>query len=345
MKAVMKVASGVGQVELRDIPEPEVGPGQVKIKVQAAGICGTDLHIYKDEFRSWPPVVLGHEVAGEVVAVGAGAEGVPLGQRVTTETYFSTCGQCRYCRTGRANLCLNRRSIGSAVNGGFTNYVVVPFRNVHPLPDSVDYRAGALTEPLACVVHAVLTTPTVSPGDVAVIAGPGAIGLLTLQVVKAAGATAVVLGTNGDEQRLALAKQLGADYVVNVQQGDAAALVAAITTEGLGADVVYECSGAGPAAQQLLTLARRGARYVQIGLFGKPVAWDVDQICFRELIVTGSNASVPSAWLRALQLLESGLVRTAPLITADYEVTDWQAAFSGFEQKTAIKTLLIPAGM
>lgn len=345
MKAVMKVASGVGQVELRDIPEPEVGPGQVKIKVQAAGICGTDLHIYKDEFRSWPPVVLGHEVAGEVVAVGAGAEGVPLGQRVTTETYFSTCGQCRYCRTGRANLCLNRRSIGSAVNGGFTNYVVVPFRNVHPLPDSVDYRAGALTEPLACVVHAVLTTPTVSPGDVAVIAGPGAIGLLTLQVVKAAGATAVVLGTNGDEQRLALAKQLGADYVVNVQQGDAAALVAAITTEGLGADVVYECSGAGPAAQQLLTLARRGARYVQIGLFGKPVAWDLDQICFRELIVTGSNASVPSAWLRALQLLESGLVRTAPLITADYEVTDWKAAFSGFEQKTAIKTLLIPAGM
>ncbi len=345
MKAVMKVAPGIGQVELRDIPEPEAGAGQVKIKVHAAGICGTDLHIYKDEFRSWPPVVLGHEVAGEIVAVGPGAEGVPIGQRVTTETYFSTCGECRYCRTGRANLCLNRRSIGSAVNGGFTNYVIVPFRNVHALPASVDYRAGALTEPLACVVHAVLTTPTVSPGDVAVIAGPGAIGLLTLQVVKAAGATAVVLGTNGDEQRLALARQLGADHTVNVQQGDAAGLVAAITTEGLGADVVYECSGAGPAAQQLLTLARRGARYVQIGLFGKPVAWDLDQVCFRELIVTGSNASVPSAWLRALQLLDSGLVRTAPLITADYEVTDWQAAFNGFEQKTAIKTLLIPAGM
>ncbi|HRL12825.1 MAG TPA: alcohol dehydrogenase catalytic domain-containing protein, partial [Aggregatilineales bacterium] len=185
MKAVMKVARGVGHVELRDIPEPEPQPGQVKIAVRAAGICGTDLHIYKDEFRSFPPVVLGHEVAGEVVAVGDGVASVVPGQRVTTETYFSTCGVCAYCRTGHNNLCLNRRSIGSAVNGGFTNYVIVPAKNVHSLPESVDFRAGALTEPLACVVHGVLTTPTVSPGDVAVIAGPGAIGLLTLQVVKA----------------------------------------------------------------------------------------------------------------------------------------------------------------
>jgi L-iditol 2-dehydrogenase len=343
MKAVMKVAPGVGNVELRDIPEPQAGAGQVKIKVHAAGICGTDLHIYNDEFRSWPPVVLGHEVAGEVVELGAGVEGVRIGERVTTETYFITCGQCRYCRTGHANLCLHRRSIGSGVNGGFTSYVIVPFRNIHALPEAVDYRAGALTEPLACVVHAVLTTPTISPGDVAVIAGPGAIGLLTLQVVKAAGGTAVVLGANGDEQRLALALELGADHVVNVQQEDPAGLVAALTPEGLGADVVYECSGAGPAAQQLLTLTRRGARYVQIGLFGKPVAWDLDQVCFRELVVTGSNASVPSAWVRALQLLESGLVRTKPLITADYEVSDWRAAFDGFTQKTAVKTLLIPA--
>ena len=343
MKAVMKVERGVGNVELRDIAEPHAGPGQVRIKVAAAGICGTDLHIYKDEYKSWPPVVLGHEVSGVVDELGPGVGGVPIGQRVTTETYFSTCGECRYCRMGRANLCLNRRSIGSAVNGGFTNYVVVPAKNIHRLPDSVDDRAGALTEPLACVVHATLTTPTVAPGDVAVIAGPGAIGLLTLQVVKAAGATAVVLGTSGDEQRLALAQQLGANHIVNVQQADPAALVAELTQEGLGADVVYECSGAGPAAQQLLTLARRGARYVQIGLFGKPVAWDLDQICFRELIVTGSNASVPAAWIHALQLLEGGLVATAPLITAAYPVTDWQQAFDGFERKTAIKTLLIPA--
>ncbi|MBZ0290216.1 MAG: zinc-binding dehydrogenase [Anaerolineae bacterium] len=343
MKAVLKVARGVGNVELRDIPEPVPDKGQVRIKVQAAGICGTDLHIYKDEFRSVPPVVLGHEISGQIDTLGEGVEGLSLGQRVTTETYFSTCGECAYCRTGHQNLCLNRRSIGSAVNGGFTSYVVVPAKNIHTLPESVDFQAGALTEPLACVCHAVLTHHTISPGDIAVIAGPGAIGLLALQVVKAAGATAVILGTDGDEARMALAAQLGADHVVNVSHENPDNLIKGITPEGLGADVVYECSGAGPAAQQLLTLARRGGRYVQIGLFGKPVAWDLDQVCFRELTVTGSNASVPGAWTRALQLLESGKVQTKPLITASYEVTGWQDAFEGFERKTAIKTLLLPA--
>jgi L-iditol 2-dehydrogenase len=342
MKAVMKVAPGVGHIEVRDIPEPEPAPGYVKIKVHSAGICGTDLHIYKGEFASAPPVVLGHEVAGEVAEVGEGVEGVQPGDRVTTETYFATCGTCRYCRAGKTNLCLNRRSIGSAVNGGFTQYLVVPAGNLHHLPASVDFQAGALTEPLACVTHAVLSEPTVGPGDVAIIAGPGAIGLLTLQVVKAAGATAVVLGTDVDEQRLELARQLGADHTVNVQAGNPAPLVADLTDEGLGADVVYECSGAGPAAQQLLTLVRRRGRYVQIGLFGGPITWDLNQLCYKELLATGSNASTPDSWNRAVRLLADGTVHTAPLITDVYPVTAWEEAFQHFENKSGIKTLLQP---
>lgn len=343
MKAIMKVAPGVGNVEVRDIAEPQVGPGQVKIRVKAAGLCGTDLHIYKDEFRSWPPVVLGHEVAGEVAEVGEGVETIAPGLRVTTETYFAFCGQCRYCRAGQTNLCLNRRSIGSAVNGGFTNYVIVPSRNIHTLPENVDFQAGALTEPLACVVHATLTTPTIAPGDVAVIAGPGAIGLLTLQVVKAAGATAVVLGTDVDTHRLALAKELGADHVVNVQKDDPKPLVADITDAGLGADVVYECSGAGPAAQQILTLVRRKGRYVQIGLFGKPVAWDLDQLVYKELTAIGTNASTPPSWKRAIQLMRAGLVQTTPLITHIYPVTEWEKGFAAFEDRSGIKTIFVPA--
>jgi L-iditol 2-dehydrogenase len=340
----MKVASGVGNIELRDIPEPSPATGQVKIRVHAAGICGTDLHIYKDEFKSKPPVVLGHEIAGEVVEVGEGVGGVDIGTRVTTETYFYTCGECRYCRSGHNNLCLNRRSIGSAVNGGFTQYLVVPAQNVHPLPDNVDFEAGALTEPLACVVHGVLNFDTVKAGDVAVIAGPGAIGLLTLQVVKASGAMVVILGTDADERRLELARELGADYVLNVQREDPKPLIQDITAEGKGADVVYECSGAGAAALQILELVRRRGRYVQIGLFGKPVNWDLDQLCYKELLVTGSNASVPSAWLKALRLMEMGVVRTAPLITHRFDVTDWEAAFAAFESKSGVKTLLRPVG-
>jgi L-iditol 2-dehydrogenase len=342
MKAIMKVARGVGHVELREIEEPIAQAGQVRIKVRAAGLCGTDLHILKDEFRSWPPVVLGHEVAGEIDSVGEGVEGWNPGDRVTTETYFYTCGQCRYCRAGHNNLCLNRRSIGSAVNGGFTNYVVVPARNLHALPQQVDFEAGALTEPLACVVHGVTSTPTVSSGDVAVIAGPGAIGLLTLQVVKACGATVVMLGTNRDTHRLKLAQELGADYVLNVQQDDPSTLIKDLTEEGLGADVVYECSGAGPAATQVLDLVRRRGRYVQIGLFGKPVAWDLDQLCFKEIIASGSNASVPSAWAKAVRLIGSGAVDTKALITHRFPVTEWEHAFATFEDQTGVKALLKP---
>jgi L-iditol 2-dehydrogenase len=341
MQAVMKVAPGVGNVELRDIDEPAPAPGHVLIEVQAAGICGTDLHIYHDEFRTRPPVVIGHEVAGTIAALGAGVERAQIGQRVTTETYFFTCGDCRFCRAGRPNLCPDRQSIGSAVNGGFARYVVVPERNLHRLPDNVDYLAGALTEPLACVVHGALELPRLLPGDLAVIAGPGAIGLLTLQVVRAAGARVILLGTDHDQHRLKLGRELGADHVVNVQRDDPAALVADLTA-GRGADIVYECSGAGPAAQQLLTLVRRAVQYALIGLFGKPVAWVLDQVCYIELTVTGSNASVPSAWARALALLADGKVQTRPLISHTFPLSGWREAFDLFEQRSGVKMVLLP---
>lgn len=344
MKAIMKVARGMGNVEVRDIPEPSPKANEVLIKIQAAGICGTDIHIYKDEFPTRPPVVLGHEISGEIVETGKDAKSIPIGMRVTSETYYKTCGTCMYCRRGQQNLCLNRLSIGSGVNGGFTQYVVVPKTNIHELPENLDFQSGALTEPLACVVHGVLSTPTVTPGDVAVIAGPGAIGLLTLQVVKAVGATVVMLGTSADKNRLELAKTLGADYVVNVQEDSPDELIASITQEGLGADVVYECSGAGAAAQQLLTLIRRKGRFVQIGLFGGSISWDLNQVCYKELIVTGSNASIPSAWDKALKLLKSGIVQTKPLITHTYDITDWETAFQTFDAKTGVKTILKPVG-
>jgi L-iditol 2-dehydrogenase len=341
MKAVVKTAPGDGNVSLREVPEPSAPPGHVLIAVQAAGICGTDIHIYHDEFRSWPPVVLGHEVAGRVVALGDGVSDMAEGTRVTTETYFSTCGICRFCRDGRINLCPRRRSIGSAVDGGFTSLLVVPARNVHVLPDALSFRAGALVEPLACVVHGALDAPRLRPADLAVIAGPGAIGLLTLQVVRAAGARAVMLGTGADAHRLALARTLGAEAVYAVDRDDAAAAIQELT-DGMGADLVYECSGAGAAARDLLTHVRRGGQYAQIGLFGKPVAWDLDQVCYKELTVSGSNASVPSAWRRALDLLATGRVQVEPLISGVYPLDAWREAFTIVEQRTALKTLLSP---
>lgn len=338
----MKTAAGAGNVEIRQVAEPSPGPGEALIEVAAAGICGTDLHIFHDEFRSNPPVVLGHEVAGTVVGVGDEVDDALVGTRVTTETYYSTCGVCRYCRSGHTNLCLERRSIGSAVDGGFTSLLKVPAKNLHTLPDSVSDRAGALTEPLACVTHALLDRPVIRPGDVVAIAGPGAIGLLATQVARAAGATVVVLGTAVDTKRLELAKELGAAHTVVVGEDDPVALLREITPEGLGADVVIECSGAGAAAGQLLTLARRRAHYLQVGLFGKPVSWDFDQVCFRELLVSGSNASTPESWLRALALLENGQVDTESIISGAYPLSGWREAFDDFEAKRGVKLLLVP---
>jgi L-iditol 2-dehydrogenase len=343
MKAVVKTASGDGNVSLEDVTEPEPPAGHVLIAVEAAGICGTDIHILHDEFRSWPPVVMGHEFSGRVVALGSGVTSIAVNDRVTSETYYSTCGVCNSCRDGRANLCLKRRSIGSAMNGAFAPLIEVPARNVHHLPEGVEFRAGALVEPLACVVHGVQDGCRILPGDVAVVSGPGTIGLLALQVLRASGARVLVLGTEVDAHRLNVAMQLGAEAALVVDRDDVRAEVQQ-RTGGRGADVVVECSGAGAAVRDVLELARRGGHYTQIGLFGKSVSLDLDQICFKELTVSGSNASLPSAWRRALDLLARNQVSVEPLISAQYAISDWRKAFDEVEMRSGLKVLLSANG-
>jgi L-iditol 2-dehydrogenase len=197
-----------------------------------------------------------------------------------------------------------------------------------------------LTEPLACCVHALEMT-RVEPGETIVIAGPGAIGLLMMQVVKAAGAKLVVLGTTVDEARLELAQTLGADVTLNIETVDSKAILLEMTG-GLGADAVFECSGAAPSAQHCLSLVRRRGRYAQVGLFGKPILWDLEQVCYKELQVSGSFATVPSAWRKALTLMASGQVQTGPLITHTLPLTEWQEAFRIFERRQGLKIVLTP---
>jgi L-iditol 2-dehydrogenase len=342
MKGLAKLARGHGNVGLLDIPEPTASTGQVVIEVAACGVCGTDIHIHDDEFPTVPPVIMGHELSGVVADVGAGVTGCQVGDRVTSETYFHVCGACDHCRDGFPNLCAERKSIGSGVHGAFARYVLVPEQNVHVLPEGLPLRAGALTEPLACCVHAVEMTK-VEPSDIAVISGPGSIGLLTTQVVNAAGATTVVLGTSSDELRLETARELGADHVVNVDVTDPAALVRDLTN-GYGADIVFETSGFGASAATCLDIVRRRGRYAQVGLFGKPIEWDLEQVCYKELAVSGSNATVPSAWRKALALMASGKVDTQRLITGAYVLQDWQGAFDAFAARSGLKTLIDPSG-
>jgi L-iditol 2-dehydrogenase len=342
MLAVRKVAHGIGNIELQDVPEPQAGAGEVVIEVNSAGICGTDLHIYLGEFETTPPVTMGHELAGTIVELGREVDGWSVGDRVTTETYFSTCGHCVDCRRGRRNLCLQRRSIGSKQNGAFTQFLLTPASNLHRVPDGLDLEDAALTEPLACTVHGVVETAGVRAGDNVVLTGPGPIGLLAMQLAKIGGATVVMIGTSLDIERLKVAKELGADGVINIEEIDDVLAAVSDLFGGQGADLVIECSGVAAAAKTLLELARRGARFCQMGLYGKPITFNQDAVCYKELVMTGTNASVTSAWPKALKLLAQRQVDAARLITHRFAIADWDKALEVVKNKHGVKVILKP---
>jgi L-iditol 2-dehydrogenase len=328
-----KLAAGPGNVALAERPQPVPGPGEVVVEVAAAGICGTDLHIYDGEYATDVPVTMGHEVSGRVVELGEGVDADWLGVRVVTETYYATCGLCEFCRVGRINLCPDRRSIGTHVDGGFAPRVLLPARGLHRIPDWLDGSVAALAEPLACVCHSLLEPPRVGAGDEVLVVGPGPVGLLAAQVAHAGGARVHVRGTPRDERRLEVARALGFATSVAGQRLDAP----------VEADVVVECSGHEAGMALGLESARRGGRYVQIGLAGKPVALPFDAVCFRELTVTSGFASTPFSWRRALGLVEERTVELEPLLSEVVPLVDWERAFAATRAGEGIKFVLDPS--
>ena len=229
------------------------------------------------------------------------------------------------------------------MDGCFARYCVANEHQVHLLPDNVSFVAGALTEPLACCVHAVLELTTISTGDVVVITGPGSIGLLCLQLVKASGALAVMCGTSRDAERLQLARGFGADLIVNVEAEDALDLVGGLTASQ-GADLFLECAGAPSAARLGLEITRRGGQYTQVGLFPGPFELGFDTIAYKELRVTGSLGQRRTSWDRALALLSQGRVDAECLVSRTLPLTQWREAFRLFEEKEALKIVLEPVG-
>lgn len=327
MIGLTKLAPGPGHVGLSERPEREPGPGEVTIEVVGAGICGTDLHIEAGEFRARPPVTMGHEVSGVVSAVGEGVDRAWLGAAVVSETYFSTCRRCAWCRDGRINLCPDRQSIGSMVDGAFAPRVIVPATNLHRRPDWLDPHAAALVEPLACVCHCLCDPSAVNAGDRVIVTGPGPVGLLAAQVARALGGEVLVIGLAQDAQRLETARALG---------------FATAAAAEPGADVVIECSGSAGGATTCLEAAGRAARYVQVGVFGKPVQLPFDAVFQKELVVTSGFASTPQSWRRALALVESRKVDLPPLVSAVIPLAGWARAFADLRSSRGIKIVIDP---
>ncbi|MCL2057932.1 MAG: zinc-binding dehydrogenase [Oscillospiraceae bacterium] len=343
MKALFKYAEGPGNLEVRDVPVPEPGPGQVRIKIAEAGICGSDLHIYHSDIAIpvKPPVIIGHEFSGVVDALGEGVSTCAIGDRVVSETAFSYCGACELCRTGWYNLCPERRTLGYWYDGAFANYTVVPEGRVHAIPDSVSFTSAAMTEPLACVTHAIGDLCKISPQDVVLVTGPGAIGLMAAQTAKAYGATVVLSGAGVDEERLALGRSLGIDHTINIGEEDLGQALDTLTG-GAGPDVVLECSGAPAAINTALRLVKKRGWFVQIGLPGKPIQFDLEAINYREIRFSGSLGSRRQSWRMALSLQEAGKVRLEPLVTHKYPVSEWKEAFDVFENKQGCKVFILP---
>jgi L-iditol 2-dehydrogenase len=342
MRALVKYGRRDGEVEVREITEPDVTAGRVLIEVKAAGVCGSDLHMWREN-HSWAiklPLVLGHEFCGVVAEVGEGVTGFNVGDRVACETAAEVCNQCVYCLSGNYNLCPNRLGYGALADGAFTHYVVARPQILHRVPDNVPFEHAALTEPICVAYNALVEKTTMRPGDLVVIQGPGPIGIMALQMVRLRGAgTIVVLGTDVDKQRLEVAAELGADYTLNIQHEDAGALIRSLG-DGFGADLVVDCTGVSRALQQSMELVRPNGRITKIGWGPQPFNASLDPLVGKAVTLQGSFSHTYPTWERVLGLLSTGQVNLGPVIGGVYPLADWEAAFHHMEDGSSVKSVL-----
>lgn len=341
LKAIVKTKVGKGNIELREVDEPKPGRGEVKIFVEAAGICGTDLKIRKNEAWSNPPVILGHEYSGSIAEVGEDVTGLKPGDRVISETAQVICGSCCYCLTGTPLMCPSRLSIGYGVNGAFAGYIVVRKEIVHKIPDSVSFDEAALCEPLAVAVHAVCDAVHLKPVDKVLVSGPGPIGLLVAQVAQSFGCVVAIAGVDSDRQRLALAKELGIAHVVNSQSEDLAARVDEITG-GKGLDYAFDCSGVAAAIGAAMNLLRRKGSLVQVGLTKDEMTIPYALLPQRELSIKGVFGHNWASWEMGLELIQTGKVVVKPLVSDIFAIERWEEAFDTAESQKGVKVLIHP---
>ena len=345
MKALL--LSAPSQLDVVDFPDPRPADDEVLLRIRACGICGSDFHGWDGSSgRRHPPLIMGHEAAGEIVATGPKVTNWRKGDRVTFDSTIY-CGQCRFCRTGQINLCENRRVVGVSPveykqHGAFAEHLAVPARILYRLPDNLPFEQAAMVEPVSIAVHAVQRTK-VAPTDTAVVIGSGLIGLLVIQTLRWAGARQIIAVDLADN-RLALAKQLGATHTFNSGRTDVAAEVAKLT-DGLGAELTFEVIGITPTVNLAIGLLKRGGTCVLVGNLS-PTTQDfpLQQVVTRELSVLGTCGSAGEYPL-CLDLIAKGIINVKPMIEAVAPLTDGASWFSKLSAKDGgkyMKVILAP---
>src|SRR5436305_11551294 len=345
MLAVVKPEAAPG-ADIRDVAIPKFGPTDVLVKVKVASVCGTDLHIYNwDQWaqgRIHPPLIPGHEFCGHVAAIGAEVTTVKEGDFVSAEMHVA-CGKCFQCRTGEAHICQFVKIIGVDANGAFAEYVVIPESNIWKLDASIPEEYASILDPLGNAVHTVLA------GEIAAktvaVTGCGPIGLFSIAVAKAVGATSV-FAIEVNEHRARIAREMQADYVLNPAKEDVDAIIME-KTGGLGVDVILEMAGHPDSVRTAFDIVRRGGRISLLGLTSKPISLNFSEdIIFKGITVQGINGRrMYQTWYQMTALLKAGKLDLHPVITDRIPMKDFSKAMDRLRTGEASKILVYPNGV
>lgn len=340
MLAIVKEKKGPGYV-VKEVEVPRPKADEVLIKVKAVGICGTDVPILKG-IREVPiPLIPGHEFAGDIVEVGSEVKNYKVGDRVTPAIVIS-CGKCYFCNKGLETLCDNIIETGIHVDGAFAEYVTVPEKVLHSLPENMTYEQGASIDPIASAYHPIKKA-CIGSEDTVVVFGPGPIGIYAVQLAKAEGAKRVInVGVKGDEERLELSKKLGADnIIINNGESELTDKISELT-DGRMADVVVEATGHPSVFQSCIDTLRKHGRMILVGIHHAPVTADISQIVRRELQIKGSICYTWSDYKECIDLVESGKVKVEPMISHTFDLKDIDDAMKIIDERKAIKIILHP---
>lgn len=342
MKALRKTQAAKG-LTIETVAVPSIGAADVLVRVKAASICGTDLHIYGwdrwSQGRIKPPVTLGHEFCGVVERVGEDVTAVKAGDFVSAEMHVN-CGHCHQCRLGEAHICQNLKIIGIDQDGAFAEFVKIPASNIWKLDPAIPERYGAILDPLGNAVHTVLAGPIA--GQTVLVTGCGPIGLMSIAVAKACGSS-TVFATETNEHRRAMAKKMGADVVINPAAEDSVARILA-ETSGTGVDALLEMSGNPAAIQQGFKALRAGGRASLLGIPTENVPLDlVNDVIFKGATVQGIyGRRMYGTWVQMTALLKAGRLDLEPLFGEKAKLEEFEGAFAKLQGGLAGKILLYP---
>jgi L-iditol 2-dehydrogenase len=343
MNGIVQFDLKPNSVEIRELPVPEIGEEEVLLQVGAVSVCGSDVHQYHGT-QSWPvrtPVVLGHEFGGVVARKGSRVRGFKEGDRVVSETAASICGECLYCRAGEYNICPERKGFGYGINGAMADFVRVPERCLHHIPDKLPFERAALTEPCCVAYNCVAVKSKIKPGDLVVVLGPGPIGMLCAQMAKINGAgTVIIAGLDQDASRLAAAGHLDVT-AINLQQTNLIDFVHGIG-DGLGAQLVIDAAGASAALKTALDIVRPAGQITKVGWGPQPVNFSLDPLVQKAVTLQGSFSHTFQNWEQVVAMLASEQINLKPVISRVAGLADWQGCFDGMHNGSYVKTVLQP---